>query len=278
MNKTIVITGISTGIGAGLAEHFLKTGYHVVGTVRKESDADYLKSHERFSYVVMDVTDRSATSKLVETTMRSLGNEPLYALINNAGIAIAAPMECLPDEEFEKVIDVNVLAVRRITNALLPMMAEGSRIVNISSVSGLFSSPFTGAYCISKHALESMTDVYRRELQPFGIKVSAIEPGPIKTPIWSKSKGTLDRFFGTRYGAMLKNADKIIENAERSGLSVEEVRKSVQEALESEDPATRYLIHPKKFLFKVVSKWLPDKWADSLVAKTMKGGKKHRAV
>lgn len=278
MNKTIVITGVSTGIGAGMAEHLLKTGYTVVGTVRKDADADSLKSYERFFSVIMDVTDKSASSKLVETAQNCLGAEPLFALINNAGIAIAGPLECLPDEEFEKVIDVNVLAVRRIINALLPLMAEGSRIVNISSVSGLFSSPFTGAYCISKHALESMTDVYRRELQPFGIKVCAIEPGPIKTPIWSKSKGTLDRFFGTRYGSMLKNADKIIENAERSGLSVEEVVRVVQNALENANPATRYLIHPKKFLFRIVSKWLPDKWADALVAKTMKGGKKHRAV
>ncbi len=278
MNKTIVITGVSTGIGAGMAEHFLKIGYTVVGTVRKEADADSLKSYDRFFSVVMDVTDKSASSKLVETAQNCLGAEPLFALINNAGIAIAGPLECLPDEEFEKVIDVNVLAVRRIINALLPLMAEGSRIVNISSVSGLFNSPFTGAYCISKHALESMTDVYRRELQPFGIMVCAIEPGPIKTPIWSKSKGTLDRFFGTQYGSMLKNADKIIENAERSGLSVEEVVRVVQNALENANPATRYLIHPKKFLFRIVSKWLPDKWADALVAKTMKGGKKHRAV
>lgn len=278
MEKYIVITGVSTGIGEGLAMHFLAKGYKVIGTVRKDGDAAVLKEKTGFFHIVYDVNDKAGLPQFVQNVQNTLGGSPLYALINNAGIAIAGPMELLPDEEFERLIDTNVLAIRRITNAMLPLMSSGSRIVNLSSVSGLFSSPFTGAYCISKHALESMTDVYRRELYSFDIKVIAIEPGPIKTPIWNKSKGTLDRFLNSRYGGMLKNADKIIENAERSGLPVSAVCEASEHALESEKPRTRYLIHPKKMLFRLVSGWLPDKWADALVARTMKGGERHRAV
>ena len=278
MGKTIVITGVSSGIGAGLSQHLLSKGYRVIGTVRKAGDAGTLKVSSDFTEVVFDVNDRHGIQHLIQAVKSVCIETSLFALINNAGIAIAGPMECLPDEEFERLIDTNVLAVRRITNGLLPLMGQGSRIVNISSVSGLFNSPFTGAYCISKHALESMTDVYRRELMSFGIDVIAIEPGPIKTPIWGKSRGTLDRFFDTRYGTMLRNADKIIDNAEKSGLPVERVCAAVEHALERSKPSSRYLIHPKKWLFRFVSGWLPDRWADLLVARTMKGGNRHRAV
>ena len=111
----------------------------------------------------------------------------------------------------------------------------------------------------------------------FGIDVIAIEPGPIKTPFGAKAGGTLDRF-NSRYGTMLRNADKIMNNAEKSGLPVERVCAAVEHALERQKPSTRYLIHPKNWLFRFVSGWLPDRWADLLVARTMKGGNRHRAM
>ena len=101
-------------------------------------------------------------------------------------------------ENFEEQLDVNVKSMRRITNLFLPLLGahldykyNPGRIINMSSISGLFSSPFNGSYSISKHAVESMTDVYRRELRQFGIKVIAIEPGPIKTKIWQKNLNLL---------------------------------------------------------------------------------------
>ncbi|MBK8699745.1 MAG: SDR family NAD(P)-dependent oxidoreductase [Saprospiraceae bacterium] len=277
-NSWILITGVSTGIGHALAAHYLGKGHRVIGTVRKMQDATDLDALDGFYKILYDVSDAGTLPRFKAEVETLVGTSGLFALINNAGIAIAGPMECLPDGEFEYLMNVNVLSVRRITNAFLPMMGEGSRIVNMSSVSGLFNSPYTGAYCISKHALESMTDVYRRELMAFGIRVIAIEPGPIATKIWGKSKGTLNRFLDTRYGATLKNADRIIENAERTAFPVEEIVRVCEKALFDPDPATRYLIHRKKLLFRLVSGWLPDKLVDRLVAKTMKGGKKHRMV
>ena len=124
----------------------------------------------------------------------------------------------------------------------------------------------------------SMTDVYRRELMAFGLKVIAIEPGPIKTPIWSKSKGTLDKYFHTRYGDILRTADKIIDNAEKSGLDVSYVVTACDKALFNPNPKTRYLIHRKPFIFKILYWLVPDKIADKLVAKTLSGGESHRIV
>ena len=277
MAKFIFITGVSTGIGHGLAMHYLQEGHHVIGTVRKESDAQDI-SGERFHKLIYDVQDSAGLPHLISQIKSILGDHTLYALINNAGIAKAGPLEHVSDEDFAMQMDINVFAVRRITNATLTLMIEGSRIVNISSVSGLFNSPFTGPYCISKHALESMSDIYRRELALFGIKVIAIEPGPIKTKIWGKARGTFDKYLDTRYGSIAPNADKMIDNAERHALDVSHVVTACDKALFANNPKPRYIVHKKKLLFTIIAKFAPDTLIDWMVAKNLKKGDKHRAI
>ncbi len=277
MEKYIFITGVSSGIGHGLASHYINIGHHVIGTVRNANDGNDFE-HPRFHKIVYDVIDKNGIKTLQEKVKTIIGSSDLYAVINNAGIAKAGPLECVSDEDFEMQMEVNVNAVRRITNAMLPMMKSGSRIVNISSVSGLFNSPFTGPYCISKHALESMCDIYRRELALFGIKVIAIEPGPIKTKIWGKARGTFDKFMHTRYASIAPNADKMIDNAERNALEVSHVVTKCDNALFAANPKPRYIVHKNKLIFTLVAKFTPDRWIDWLVAKNLKKGDKHRAI
>ena len=228
--KNIFITGVSTGIGYDALTSLVSRGYFVIGTVRKSEDADKLKKEfgDKCIILIFDVRDVETSMAEISTVIPKMEKEGLYCLINNAGIAIPGPLQHITEDEFEQQMDVNVKSVRRITNILLPYLGtdkkyEPGKIINISSVSGLFNSPYNGSYCISKHALESMTDVYRRELAMFGIRVSAIQPGPIKTEIWNKSKGTLDRFKDTAYGELLSSADKMIENAEKSAFDVKVV-------------------------------------------------------
>lgn len=276
--KNILITGVSTGIGRGLALHYCKMGHRVIGTVRKAMSNDALLMESNFTQIVYDVNDKSNLMQFQLNLEHQLEGGTLFALINNAGIALAGPLEYIDEDDFMQLLDTNVLAVRRITNVALRFMSEGSRIINMSSVSGLFNSPFSGPYCISKHALESMTDVYRRELAAFDIKVVAIEPGPIKTPIWSKAKGTLDKYQLTRYGGMLSKADRMIENAEKHAMDISEIAKVCDEALFKQNPKTRYIVHKSKRLFKFFAKMVPDKIADYLVARSLKKGDKHRVV
>ncbi len=277
MQKYILITGVSSGIGHGLASHYINNGHRVIGTVRRVEDANDL-SHPNFHKIVFDVIDKLGITTFHEKVKSILGDNQLYALINNAGIAKAGPLECVSDEDFEMQMEVNVNAVRRITNAMLPMMQTDSRIINMSSVSGLFNSPFTGPYCISKHALESMCDIYRRELAMFGIKVIAIEPGPIKTKIWSKARGTFDKFMHTRYASIAPNADKMIDNAERHALDVSHVAAACDKAMFLANPRPRYIVHKKKRTFKFIASYVPDRMIDWLVARNLKKGDKHRAI
>lgn len=281
----IFITGVSSGIGYDAMQTLISKGYHVIGTVRQENDARQIKDTFGVSctILVFDVTDAAACQSQIGSIIPMLQQDGLHALINNAGIAVPGPLQHLTDGEFLHQLEVNVMAVRRITNILLPYLGTDKRyrpgrIINISSVSGLFNSPFNGAYCISKHALESMTDVYRRELAMFGIKVMAIEPGPIKTEIWRKSKGTLDRFKETPYGEVLSSADKMIENAEKSALDVRVISKIITDIVEDKSYQTRYLVHRKPLLFKLLAYYLPDKWADKLIAKTLAKKDNYRPV
>jgi NAD(P)-dependent dehydrogenase (short-subunit alcohol dehydrogenase family) len=281
----IFITGVSTGIGFDAMKTLIQHGYHVIGTVRKEIDAASIRQQfaEKCTILVFDVTDVQTCLSEMQKAFTLIKKDGLHALINNAGIAVPGPLECLTDVEFELQMNVNVFSVRRITNLLLPYLGTNRNykpgiIINISSVSGLFNSPYNGAYCISKHALESMTDVYRRELSMFGIRVMAIEPGPIKTEIWSKSKGTLDRFKDTAYGELLSSADKMIESSEKSAFDVGVISSIIVDIITEKTSKTRHLVHRKPFLFKLLAYYLPDKMVDKLVAKTIAKKDNYRPV
>ncbi len=281
--KHIFITGVSTGIGRHALKSCIEQGYHVIGSVRKQEDADLLLGEfkNNLTTLIFDVRDIKITQEQIESIFPLLETNGLYALINNAGVAVPGPLQYLSEEEFVMQMDINIFAVRRITNLLLPYLGthkkySPGKIINISSVSGLFNSPFNGAYSISKHALESMTDIYRRELMLFGIQVVAIEPGPIKSEIWSKNKGGLNKFLNTEYGFILQKADKIIENSENSALDTQVISDVIIEILQSTHPKTRYLIHRKKWLFKLLAFYLPDKWVDRLVMKTLTKKEKFR--
>ena len=272
----VFITGVSTGIGYAALKSLIENGYYVIGTVRKSSDAERLrKEFGNSAYILeFDVTDQVNTQSQIENIYHLLKENGLKCLINNAGIAVPGPLEYLSEKDFEYQMDVNVLSVRRITNLLLPYLVTNQKynpgkIINISSVSGLFNAPFNGSYCISKHALESMTDVYRRELYQFGIKVSAIEPGPVKTEIWRKNIGQLDKFFDTPYGDILASADMIIKNSDESAMPVKVITDTIEKILNSNSPKTRYLIHKKPFMFRLLSHYLPDKFVDRMVFKTL---------
>ena len=283
MVKNVVITGVSSGIGRASLDILHAKGYHVFGSVRNQADSDHLSKiyPDRFTPLLFDVQNHDEVIKASKVVFEQC--ETLAGLINNAGIAIPGPLEHLSEEQFEKQLDINVKSIRRITNLFLPFLgAEPNsskppgRIINISSVSGLFNSPFNGAYSISKHALESMTDIYRRELRKYGIKVIAIEPGPIKTEIWKKNLNKMDEFKDSDYYEVLQKADKIIENAERNALPVESVSKLIAKCLVAKRPKTRYIVHKGKFVFQLMAYYFPDKLSDWLVHKTLTSSNRHR--
>jgi NAD(P)-dependent dehydrogenase (short-subunit alcohol dehydrogenase family) len=183
-------------------------------------------------------------------------------------------MHLLSDEDFFRQMNVNLIATRKLTNKILPVLRtskqnKNARIIFISSISGIFAAPFNGGYCVSKHALECLIDIYRRELKFLNIDVIAIQPGPIKSQIWNKAQGMFDQYMHGEFEAIARKADKIIQSTEKNALPVDLVSKRIHKILEMKMPKHRYMIHKNSLLFKLVAYYMPTQWVDKLIWKNL---------
>jgi len=274
----VVITGASTGIGAACAIRLDQLGFQVFAGVRKEADAQALqqKASPKLTPIFLDVTDLDSIAASVEKVAIAVENSALIGLVNNAGIAVAAPLEFIPITEFRKQLEVNTIAQIAVTQAFLPLLrlARG-RIVNMGSITGRSATPFLGAYSASKFALEALTDALRLELRPWGIWVAIIEPGAIATPIWQKSLSQADilqqnlpYLAHELYGRAMDTASKGAANLAQKGISPDKVAQAVVHALTAKRPKTRYLVGQDARI-RAMLKFLPDRIVDEITAKAM---------
>ena len=190
----ILITGASSGIGRACAYHLDKKGYFVFAGVRTEADGKALKAgaSNRLTPVIIDVCDDDSIRTAHNLVEKSIGPMGLDGLINNAGVALAGPMEYLDISKFRQQLDVNVLGLVSVTQAFLPLLRKKKgRIINMGSISGRVALPFLGPYSATKFAIEAITDSMRVELRPWDISVSIIEPGNVKTKIRRSALATL---------------------------------------------------------------------------------------
>lgn len=275
----ILITGVSTGIGATTAELLLRSGHHVYGTVRKPSDAEQLALHPAFSALIMDVTDRPSIVEAM-ATIKASGN-PLHAVINNAGIAVSGPLETIAEEDYRKQFEVNVFGNLAVSQEALPLLHAAReagetnvKIINISSVSGYVTAPFTSLYSASKFAVEALTDGMRRELSPFGIDVLSVAPGPVKTPIWRKAKTQTKAFEGNRYEHILPKLGAYTDGAEAGAVEPQLVAGIILEMLEKERPRPDRLIMKKNWIIRILM-LAPKRWQDKMFLKNMAANKRY---
>jgi NAD(P)-dependent dehydrogenase (short-subunit alcohol dehydrogenase family) len=200
--------------------------------------------------------------------------DKLDALVANAGIAIAAPLEYLPPEELARQLDVNVVGQLRVVQALLPALRRATgRVVLMGSVGGRSALPFLGAYAMSKFALEAMADSLRLELQPWGMHVSIVEPGTIATPMWTKPQRALEDFpaeAGERYGERIEKFRRLAAARSSHGVPPVEVAKAVEHALTADPPKTRYLVGGDAKRRARVQR-LPDRLRDRMLTRFLFG-------
>ena len=223
--------------------------------------------------LILDVTDPKSVRAAVSRIKKSSGM--LNGLVNNAGIVVAGPIECLPIEEWRRQFEVNFFGLVDLTRECLPLLRESKgRVVNMSSISGRVASPFLSPYSASKFALEAYSDSLRREMQPLGVKVSIVEPGPIDTPIWRKSSaGNFEKAkeyppeITEVYGKAVDKFIKEMEKAELSAAPVILVCKAVEHALNARSPRTRYPVGRGIGIASVMAGVLPDKWMDGMLNK-----------
>lgn len=276
--RTAVVTGASSGIGQATAHHLAANGFAVFAGVRDEDAAERVGS-EGLTPLRLDVTDGDSIADAAEVVREATGASGLSALVNNAGIAVSAPLELVPIEKLREQLEINVIGQVAVTQAFLPALrAAGGRIVNVSSIGGRVALPLAGPYAASKFALEAITDSLRRELRHLGVKVIAIEPGGVKTPIWGKGTQTADAvaeeadpdiaaLYSDLTTALRAQAHKI---ATETGIEPTEVAEAIGKALTVARPRTRYLVGRDAKLRGKAARVLPDSALDSLIARALK--------
>ena len=278
--KSVLITGASTGIGYACAVRMLEAGWWVFATVRTKTDEERLSQslqvgRGRLSILHLDVTSAESVSALAAALQESLGADGrLNGLVNNAGVALGGPLLHIEDDLISRQFDVNLVGPFRVIKALAPLLGatvgdpHQGRVVQISSVSALRPMPFVGPYSASKAALESMSNALRMELIPYGISVSSVQPGPIRTAIWGKAPRPEESpLRHTPYERALRRFYKsFVLSGDRDGLPPESISALVHHALTARRPRRRYLKTPSYFSRYLLPRILPGARFDRLIA------------
>jgi NAD(P)-dependent dehydrogenase (short-subunit alcohol dehydrogenase family) len=274
----VLITGASTGIGRACAEHLDSLGFTVFAGVRKQSDADLLgeSGSGRTQALMLDVTDSQSIAAAMGSVEQA-APAGLAGLVNNAGIAVAGPLEFVTLDDWRRQLEVNFIGQVAVTQAALPALRRArGRIVNMTSIGGRLASPFLGPYSASKYALEAITDSLRLELRPFGIEVAAVEPGAVATPIWGKGRAEAEQATANMpaqatqlYRGGIEALPKLIAQAERSGVEPLVVARAVGHALTASRPRTRYVVGRDAKVRLLLTRLLPTRVMDRIVVRAM---------
>ena len=267
--EAVITTGVSKGIGFDAARLLAQKGYRSFGTVRREEDAMHLRE-VGVEPVLMDVTDPGSIARAAGDVERLLAGTPLRALINNAGVPAAGPIEKADLDEARALFEVNFFGALATTQAFLPLLrASKGRVINMSSVSGRFAFPFAGIYAASKYALEAASDALRRELAAAGVHVVLIEPGSIQTPIWNHVASLdMNQYRDTPYEKLMPAVQASAVRGGHEGLPVDRVSRAVLRAVADRRPPPRIPVVASRpgWLFQ---RMLPARLWDRLIARLL---------
>jgi NAD(P)-dependent dehydrogenase (short-subunit alcohol dehydrogenase family) len=276
--KSVVVTGVSTGIGWGATKVLIQKGFRVFGSVRKAEDAERLSQEFGAAFVPMifDVTDEDAVAEAAGTVRAALGGETLLGLVNNAGVSVTGPLLHLKIDDFRHQLEVNLTGVVIATQAFAPLLGADKdlkgppgRIVMISSVGGKNASPFLGPYCASKFGLEGLSESLRRELMIFGVDVIIIAPGAVATAIWGKAEAVdVTPYGNTAFAVPLGKVRSYMLDLGAKGLKPEVLGEAIHKALTTAKPKTRYVVTPDP-VQNVMVNLLPKRQVDQIMAKQL---------
>lgn len=277
MARSVLVTGASTGIGRATALHLDRLGQRVFAGVRRDEDAASLRAAgtERLVPLRLDVTDAASIEAAVKQVENVVGEAGLGGLVNNAGIAVGGVLEFVDVDALRRQLEVNVVGLAAVTRAFLPLLRRGDgRVVNVSSNSGFVSTPFVGAYCASKFAVEALSDGLRRELRRWKLPVVVVQPGAIATPIWEKAQQEKERVLAGMserarelYAPDLAAVDGMIDESAGRAIPPERVARTIATALTARRPRTRYRVGLDSQASWWLSRLLPDRALDAVLAR-----------
>ncbi|QLD88650.1 SDR family oxidoreductase [Natronomonas salina] len=262
-NRTVLITGCSSGIGRATAYAFLDEEWQVYATARNPADIEKL-GDAGCDIGTIDVRDTGDVERVVDRILEEEGR--IDALVNNAGYGQHGPLEDVDEDRFQKQFDVNVFGPHRLVREVLPHMREreDGTIVNVSSVAGRLAAPGMGAYAASKHAIEGYSDALRLEVEPFGVDVSVVQPGPVQSSFRDRVDDELGRLERTRdYEDLYEFQEDASLFGADSPIAVHpaEVAEAIVEASVTPDPDPRYVVG-RAAQWLIYASYLPDTLSD----------------
>jgi short-subunit dehydrogenase len=252
-SKIVLITGATAGIGRMTALHLAKLGHHVIATGRKSAELAKLQAQAtaelaivgkgKLDAVLLDVTSPASIAGAVEVVDKLTAGRGIDVLVNNAGFGILGPTSEISDAEMRRQYETNVFGLMNVTRAFLPKMMQrrAGRIINVSSVGGRVTLPYFGVYNSTKYAVESLSDAMRYELRPFGIDVSLIEPGVIRTNFEATAVTNLQQYAATPYKVAVEKYEQMSKLADRFASNPIVIAKAIARAVSARRPAARYV-------------------------------------
>ena len=271
VSKAVLITGCSSGIGWATAERLVDVGWRVYATARNFQKIALLEQRG-CKLLPLDVTDEDSMISAVDAVERREG--AVGVLLNNAGYSQSGAVEAVPMEKVRQQFETNVFGLARMCQLVLPgMRRQGyGRIVNVSSMGGKLTFPGAGYYHATKHAVEALSDALRFEIQAFGVKVSIIEPGLIRTGFAETAAGSMEGSYGeVPYAGFDEAVARVrTDNYERGPFSrldggPEAVAEAIEHAVSARNPWSRYTVTPSAHLFMRLRRLLPDRVWDTVL-------------
>ena len=278
---SVVVTGVSSGIGWGTAKVLLQRGFQVFGSVRKREDADRLSAvwGEAFTPLLFDITDEQAVRRAATVVADRLQGQTLSGLVNNAGVAVPAPLIYQPIGEYRQQLEVNLVGPLIVTQAFVDLLGADhqrsghpGRIINISSIGGKIAGPFLGAYHASKFGLEGFSGSLRIELMIHGIDVIVIGPGAVATAIWDKAEQVdSSAYRNTEYAQAVEAYRTYMIESGRKGYSPERLGEIVWRALTTPHPPVRcgYAVVPRPLRNWIIPRLLPKRRVNAVIANNL---------
>ncbi|MGV9803766.1 SDR family NAD(P)-dependent oxidoreductase [Mycobacterium sp. NPDC003449] len=269
---SVLVTGAARGIGRAIVERLAAAGWEVIAGVRSDVDAATVAAlnPRRISTVILDVTDADQIAALPDALPQRLD-----AVVNNAGIVVAGPIEALNPRDWRNQLEVNVIGQFAVTQAVLPKLRDShGRVVFVSSVNGRLSAPLLGAYAASKFALEAAAEALRIELRPWGVHVAVVEPSQTDTDMWrtaddmvEQTEAAMSPEHRTLYAGHITGMKKFIPVARKLAVPPSKVVAVVEEALTARRPRARYLVGlPSKVQVAVMTN-IPARLRDRIVGR-----------
>lgn len=267
MDKVILITGASTGIGLHTAKLFQSRNWKVAATMRSPEKAEELQRIADIECIRLDVTDVDSIKSAIATTLEKFGR--IDAVVNNAGYGLAGPFEATSPEQIERQFATNVFGLMNVTREILPYFREQKRgyIVNVASVGGRITFPLYSLYHSTKWAVEGFSESLQHELEQFNIRVKIIEPGPIKTDFYDRSQEVATKDGLTVYDNLVARAMPNMQKAGEDAPDGSVVAEAIYNSVTDDSHRLRYNVNTKGML--LLRRLLPDRIFNGIIKRVI---------